>query len=454
MDPTKQFLTSSPRNLTEDAFFTSDRSSTNVSRDVTACDLPRKASGTCTSATPLTFTGWRNRFPLSTFTAVNPLPQERKTAAGGGADPSIRGWTHDVAYTSFASHSTTSMATSARVRVAILFGTGSEAYRHGLCSVVDAAAQPTILIIVPGIEPSYVIKFKNPATGETKSLAANNRWGVGITEESIKAIVAQHVSASIGYDVVVCAAYSTGHYGLSGSINSRLFSFLGLERAVAFDCLYNSFGKSLYSLAQAKPSARIVAYVASPGGNDFRPGSPPSFNSLSFGNKSFIHYVNLFMNPNYYAAAAARLIGEAVPPAGNPILTVLPKLLESALDDVLAHLPARGSIVSDSAVFQAVKGSLPSNATPLSSFAAANASQVMHFFSQVGTIRACIENAQLLGWPALPLGEEWHDMLLIEFAWEYLVLEVDPVGRLAPADEDRGHHLGREQSVGDDTGRR
>src|SRR5580692_8997457 len=32
--------------------------------------------------------------------------------------------------------------------------------------------------------------------------------------------------------------------------------------------------------------------------------------------------------------------------------------------------------------------------------------------------------------------------------------EVDPVGRLAPADKDRGHHLRREQAVRDDPGRR
>jgi hypothetical protein len=423
MDPTKQFLAASPRNLSQDAFFSSDRSATNVTRDVSACDLPRQASGTCTNATSLAFAGWQNRFPFSVFTTVNPLPQQRKTAAGKGGiiDPALRGWTHDVVYKSFASHSTASMPASARVRAAVLFGTGSEAYRHGLCTIIDAASQPTILIIVPGIEPTYQIVFKNPATGETKTLTANNRWGIGITEESIKAIVAQHVSPGTGYDVVVCAAYSTGHYGLSGSINNRLFSLQALERAIAFDCLYNSFGTALSSLARARPSARIVAYVVSPGGNDFLPGQSPSFRSLSFGNKPFMHYVNLFMNPNYYAAAAARLIGEARPPAGSPIITALPKFFESALDDVLAHLPARGSMISDPAVYRAVMGSVSSSATPLPSFAAANASQIRQFFSQAGTIRACIENAQLLGWSALPLGEEWHDMLLIEFAWEYLV---------------------------------
>ena len=41
----------------------------------------------------------------------------------------------------------------------------------------------------------------------------------------MKAIVAQHVDQNIGYDVVVCAAYSTGYLGFSGLINNRLLSF-------------------------------------------------------------------------------------------------------------------------------------------------------------------------------------------------------------------------------------
>ena len=65
MDPTKQFLAASPRNLSQDAFFTSDRSSTDVTRDVSACDLPRRASGVCTNATSFAFAGWQNQFPFS-----------------------------------------------------------------------------------------------------------------------------------------------------------------------------------------------------------------------------------------------------------------------------------------------------------------------------------------------------------------------------------------------------
>ena len=423
MDPTKQYLAESPRDLSKDAFFSSDRSSTAVTRHVMACDLPRPTSGNkCKNGTALDFAGWLNRFQMFSFTAVNPLPQQRKTAEGSGGvvDPSVRGWTHKVDYASFASHSTGPMPASTRVRVVVLFGTGTEAYRHGLCSVVDVASQPTILVIVPGIEPSYDITFNNPLTGETKKLVANNRWGVGITEDSIKAIVAQYVGQDAGYDVVVCAAYSTGYLGLSGSINSRLLSFQALERAVVFDCLYDTLGRSLSSLKQTKPSAQIVAYVVTAAGNDFLPGQSPSFQSLLVGNKPYIHYVNLFFNPNYYAVAAARVIGEGVSPAGNPIITVLPKPFESALNDVTGRIPPRGSMVSDPAVYKTVKGSVPSNATPLPSFAAANASQIMHFFSQAGTIRNCIGNAQLLGWPTPP-GEEWHDMLLIEFGWEYLV---------------------------------
>ena len=420
----KQYLATTPRNLAEDAFFSSDRSSPVIPRQVTACDLPRPTSGkNCANGVSVEFGGWKNRFQLLHLAAINPLPQQRKTAEGSGGvvDPTVRGWTHSVDYVSFASSSATSMPASTRVRVAVLFGTGSEAYRHGLCSVVDVAPKPTVLIIVPGIEPSYEILFKNPTTGATKTLVANNRWGVGITDASIKAIVAQHVGNDTGYDLVNCAGYSTGYLGLSGSIARRLLSFQALERAVIFDCLYNSLGQSLFSLKQASPSINIIAYVVTAAGNDFLPGQSPSFQSLLFGNKPYINYVNLFFNPNYYAAAAARLIGEGTAPAGNPIITVLPKPFESALTDITSRLPPRGSMVSDPAVYKTVKGTVPSNVTSLPSFEQANSSQIMHFFSQTGIIRNCIENAQLLGWPALPPGEEWHDMLLIEFGWEYLV---------------------------------
>jgi hypothetical protein len=283
---------------------------------------------------------------------------------------------------------------------------------------------------VPGIEPQYEITFNDPGGGDPKKLTANNRWGVGITEDSVKAIVAQHVDKDVGYDVVVCAGYSAGYLGLSGSIDNRLLSLQALERAVVFDCLYDSLGRSLSSLKQIKPSIQIVAYVASSAGNDFMPHQAPSFQSLSFGAKPYINYVNLFFNPNYYTAAAARVIGEGVSladapadaasPAGSPIITVLPKPFESALNDIAGRLPPRGAMISNPSVYKRVKGSVPSNGTPLPSFAAANASQITRFFSQTETIRQCIRNAQLLGWSA-PAGEEWHDLLLIEFAWEYLV---------------------------------
>ena len=271
------------------------------------------------------------------------------------------------------------MPASARVRVTILFGTGSEAYRHGLCGVVDVASQPTILIIVPGIEETYPITFNNPGGGESKKLVANNRWGIGITEESVRSIVAQHLGRDMGYDVVVCAAYSTGYLGFSGLINNRLISFQTLECAIVFDCLYKLLGQSLFALRQLKPSVNIVAYVVTGAGNDFD-ADPPSFQSLSCGNRSYIHYVNLFFNPNYYTAAAARVISEGIPPVGSPIITVLPPPFESALKEVTARLPPRGSMVSDPAVYKTVKGSVPSNSTTLASFSGANASQIMHFF--------------------------------------------------------------------------
>ena len=162
-----------------------------------------------------------------------------------------------------------------------------------------------------------------------------------------------------------------------------------------FDCLYNLLGQALFALKQLKSSVNIVAYVVTGAGNDFN-ADPPSFQSLTCGNKTYIHYVNLFFNPNYYAVAAARVISDGIPPKGNPIITILPPPFQSALTDVVGLIPPRG-MVSDPAVYSNVKGTLPSNATTLASFSRANASQVMHLFSQFSIIRQCIGNAQLLG---------------------------------------------------------
>ncbi len=337
------------------------------------------------------------------------------------------------------------MPASARVRVVVLFGVGSEAYRHGLCSVIDVAAEPTILIIVPGIEDgpySGDINLKNPWTNETKTIKANTRWGIGITNPSIGALVAQH-RKDVGYDVVVLACYSTGALGFSGVINKGLVSIDALEQVVIFDCLYSYTAQALTKLNWTKPSAKIIAYIVTGHGNDFVDQDHPTRDTLIPGNRSYINYVNLLREEAasyavasaYHAVATARVINEGTLPNtvatarvvnegtlpnGDDIVTDLPTSFKSALTNLVGRLPPRGSLISDPSIYRAVKGTPPSNATALATFQNANSGLISKFEAMSNIYWACFENAQLLGW-ATPIGEEKHDLLLVEFAWEYLI---------------------------------
>src|SRR5262249_19874993 len=136
--------------------------------------------------------------------------------------------------------------TPPRLQVKLLFGTGSEYYRHGVCGAVEDTAEPTLLIVVEGIEPQYEIEFWNPAnTAEKQTLKANNRWGVGITTASIEKAISHHYGHPINYDISVCAAFSTGYLGLQGSITSALFPLDGLARVIIYDCLYGTLKPAL-----------------------------------------------------------------------------------------------------------------------------------------------------------------------------------------------------------------
>jgi hypothetical protein len=50
-------------------------------------------------------------------------------------------------------------AGEARLLVRLLFGTGSEYYRHGVCGALEAATPPMLLILIAGVEPGYPIEF-------------------------------------------------------------------------------------------------------------------------------------------------------------------------------------------------------------------------------------------------------------------------------------------------------
>ncbi len=377
--------------------------------------------------TPVSLPVFPNRHVVKTFEEFpNPLPHARKTREKDSPiDPAVGGWKHDAIYTCFFSQEARAIseapAEPRRLQVRVLFGTGSESYRHGVCGAVESASQPTLLIVVSGIEPAHDITFWNPSNpGERRTLRANNRWGVGITTTAIERMIVDRYGRLINYDISVCAAFSTGYLGLQGSVNGRLFSLDRLERVVIYDCLYGSLRSALDRIKALKATAQIIAYVATEGGNSFRKGAPASLATLELGGIPTWHYVNLMGNVGFHAATSARLVSEArIPPAR--IVDPLPPAYDAALNELITKLPARNSMVSDDAVFRKVRGPIPGSATALATFAAAkaNIAAIGGFFRQVSTTRHCIARAQLLGWPA-PAGEEWHDMLLIEFAWEYL----------------------------------
>ena len=123
-------------------------------------------------------------------------------------------------------------------------------------------------------------------------------------------------------------------------------------------------------------------------------------------------------NSTYHAIASARIINEG---RTARIIDPIPAQYEKTLDDLVAQLASRGQFISDEAVLNRVKTSVPSGAVPISTFAAdmTKRAAAQAFFAHVGTTRRCLHRAQLLGWRTKP-GEEWHDLLLVEFAWEYL----------------------------------
>jgi hypothetical protein len=427
MDPEKHRLDRPPRSLQTDAFFAADRSSTATTRAVNQIEVDaqgrdRAGVGPTTVSLPV----FRTLHVVDAFPEPNPLPHARKTAAKDGViDPAVSGWKHNATYTCFFSSAARALspteAEQPRLQVKLLFGTGSEYYRHGVCGAVESSARPTLLIVISGVEPQHSIEFWNPDNpAEKRTLTANNRWGVGITTMSIEKAISRRYGRVISYDISVCAAFSTGYLGFQGSVGGTLFPLDRLERVVIYDCLYGTLKPALDRVKAVKGSAHIIAYIVTEGGNSFQKDRPASFDTLALGRIPTWNYVNLMGNVGFHAVTSARLVSEARSAAAR-ILDPIPYAYETALNNLAAKLPARNTTVSNDALFRKVKGSLAGGATVLATFAAdkANAAAIQDFFRHVTTTRRCIGRAQLLGWPAPP-GEEWHDMLLVEFAWEYL----------------------------------
>lgn len=431
MDPLTERLDASPRHLDTDAFFAADRSATAVVRDVPliAVDADGEDRRDVRPGTEH-FTVYLARYATDVIWAKNPLPHQRRTdpvgKKPGKLDTSIVGWTHPVGYTCFFSSAARALARDVadqpRLRVKVLFGTGSEGLRHGVFAMLEDCADPTLLIVVGGIEPRYRIEFTHP-TDRTRrvTLAANNRWACGITVAVIESAIQRRYGALISYSITDCAGFSTGYLGVQESLRARLFPVDALRLVIFYDCLYGSLRGPLEQLRATAPGVRIVAYVVTGGGNSFTgDASRPTFGALVLGRMPGWHYVNLLGNLTYLAVGCARVVTEGT--TAPVIIDKLPSGYPAVLSALAGRLPARGTLVSDRAVIAAVRGSLPAGTTGTLADLAADpttAAAVTAFNAWVDTTRRCLGRAQLLGWPAPP-GEEWHDLLLVEFAWELL----------------------------------
>lgn len=443
MDPETQRLGGLPRSLNTSAFFVADRGTgrptlIRVNQFEVEARSPRedavryetdvvggRRDRPGVAPTVVTLPVFPNKHAVVPVSEPNPLPHARRTAPGktGVIDPSVAGWKDIVHYTLFfnaAARALTGAAADPPLLVHLLFGTGTEFSRHGVCGALEGASDPILLVDISGIEPEHDITFRNPADAtQQRVLTANNRWGAGITTAVIEREINLHYGSLIRYSIQVCAGFSTGYLGVQGSIAASLFPLSGLTRVVIYDCLYATLKPALDRVKAAKPAANIIAYVITSGGNSFRDPNNPTFDTLVLGGNRAWNYINLMGNPAYHAMTSARLVNEARPIDAR-ILDPLPATYEASLNGMVTVLPTRNTVISDEVVFRRVKGAPPPGTTTLNAFASKNASAIRQFFpAMVGTTRRCIGRARLLGWPTPP-GEEWHDMHLIEFAWEYL----------------------------------
>lgn len=316
------------------------------------------------------------------------------------------------------------------IKVSILYAVESEVNRHGLRSFFESRPEPSALILVPGIEPQ---KKGDP------------RFGVGIRDVEVRDLLQTMVGRDVSYEVRVAAAFSTGINGLNQTLLNKLIDISSLERIVIYDCLYtNSSGDTASALKTARakrPSVKILVYKIT-GGRDAK-GNPIGGNSLEADNRLSVvvknpgliasdGIIDLFvvsspLLPSYAALITFRSLEGGL--ADGSVVLTPGSALEAAFKAMKAIVPPRGTIVSSKSAFKYAYGTstLPSGATYLEDWAAAKANKgvIQAFFrnlgsvGKAGTIRNLIWTNELPGWGGGD-GEEYHDLLLPDFGWEFL----------------------------------
>ncbi|MFC4587061.1 hypothetical protein [Sphaerisporangium corydalis] len=299
------------------------------------------------------------------------------------------------------------------IRVSILYGVGFEMNRHGLRSAVAARAEPSALVLVPGIEPP------------------GPRWGVGISELDLRRLLEGAAGRPVTYRTSVLAAFSTGINGLNQTLLQDLVDVGRTERVVIYDCLYEqSSGSTAAALARAKsragPNLKIVAYKCTTGGNSLDPPGELAVVRKNPGLIPTAGVVDLFYRPAYTALVTFRCLDAAIT---DGAVTLAPGTsLRSAFDAMKAIAPARGTVVSSAATWRHVFGAAPpASKVVFETWANDKANQAvvraylkeLGSTSRAGSVRQLIWGNRLPGWPGGD-GEENHDLLLPDFAWEYL----------------------------------
>jgi len=189
----------------------------------------------------------------------------------------------------------------ATIHVSILFAVGSELNRHGIRTFFEKADESKAVIVVPGTDPP-----RDPS-----------RWGIGISDDQIKALIHEQFKKDVSYEVNVLAGFSTGACGLHQTLLHNLLDLGSLQRVIYFDCLYKMqctstpASAALANVKSRARSAKVLVYQTSEGGNDFTDStntilSVPNSTPLLFDTRGIIK--NLYQQNNYISVVCFRML--------------------------------------------------------------------------------------------------------------------------------------------------
>ncbi|MEU2898079.1 hypothetical protein ACWC4E_33205 [Streptomyces sp. NPDC001273] len=172
---------------------------------------------------------------------------------------------------------------------------------------------------------------------------------------------------------------------------------------------------------------KIIVYKCTTGGNSLDPAQNLSVVTKNPGLIPTAGIINLFYIPAYTALITFRALVSGV--ADGLVTLTAGSPLEKAFIAMEAITPPmRNSMVSSNATWRHVFGGAPPSTTvSFEKWAGEKATQlaVRKWMAELGStkkpgsIRDLIWSNRLPGWPGGD-GEENHDLLLPDFAWEYL----------------------------------